>query len=166
MIKRTPNVKTGFLSVLAAMALSAPVASTSFGASSIDGLWDMPDDTGALDTTLHIYQRKESYQFDGKAVILHRPQDQGAICSGCSGERHNQPIEGMVVLENMEKHKTRNAWYGGVLDPETGKTYSARLVPADDNNSLELCVYIATDRFCLSRQTWTRSKFSLPEGYR
>ncbi|WP_196221323.1 DUF2147 domain-containing protein [Sansalvadorimonas verongulae] len=164
MIKHTDSVKAGLYCAFTSAVFSALMAPSSYGASGIDGLWDILDDTGTLDTTLHIYQRGDTHQFEGKAVILHRPQDQGAICSGCSGERYNQPIKGMIVLENMEKSPKRNAWYGRVLDPESGKTYSARLVSTNDNNALELCVYIATDRFCLSRQTWTRSKFTLPEG--
>ncbi|WP_281647366.1 DUF2147 domain-containing protein [Parendozoicomonas sp. Alg238-R29] len=140
------------------------LAAPSSMAASIDGLWDMPDDQGTLDTTMHIYPLADSGKREGKAVILHRPQDQGAVCSSCSGERQNQPIIGMIFLEDLSKHATKDAWYGQVLDPDSGKTYSARLKPLADEKTLELCVYIATDRICLSRQKWSKSSFSLPEG--
>src|SRR5688572_13773225 len=44
------------------------------------------------------------------------------LCSACSGELHNRPIVGLVILKNMKLQGDQ--WNGGtVLDPVNGKEY-------------------------------------------
>src|SRR5581483_6921890 len=49
-----------------------------------------------------------------------------SICGKCSGDRKDKPIVGMEILSHMRRHD--DEWSGGeILDPETGKTYRAKL---------------------------------------
>ncbi|MGD0829489.1 MAG: DUF2147 domain-containing protein [Terracidiphilus sp.] len=51
------------------------------------------------------------------------PQD---LCDKCSGEFKNQPILGMVFLQNF--HPEGDDWIGGaVVDPDNGKTYNGKI---------------------------------------
>ena len=54
------------------------------------------------------------------------PEDQGKICVECKGTEKNQPIEGLVIVQGLEKEK--QSWTDGtILDPANGKRYSCTI---------------------------------------
>jgi uncharacterized protein (DUF2147 family) len=77
-----------------------------------------------------------------------------SVCGKCSGERKDQRIVGMEILRHMKPDGDQ--WSGGeILDPESGKTYKAKMKLADEGKTLVLRGYIGFSLFGRS-QTWVR----------
>ncbi|MFN0013324.1 MAG: DUF2147 domain-containing protein [Saprospiraceae bacterium] len=88
------------------------------------GIWKtIDDDTGEAKSHVQIYE--EGGQVFGKVVRLlkHAPDRK---CEKCPGERKNQPVLNMVILEKMQQKDGK--WISGrILDPEKGKWYTCNL---------------------------------------
>lgn len=94
------------------------------------GLWKTIDDkSGKAKSYVEVYE--QDGKFFGKIDrLLLKPSD--TRCEKCSGEKKNQLVEGMVILENLKPYKYY--WsYGKILDPESGSTYKASLWFENDN---------------------------------
>jgi len=120
------------------------------------GYWKTIDDvTGKPKSIIQIYETS-SHTLNGKVMhIFPSPgKDQNEVCDACKGEKHNQRIDGMVILEGMKQDS--NKWSGGeILDPKNGKTYSCTLKTVDNGSKLEVHGYIGVS--LLGRtQTWVR----------
>jgi uncharacterized protein (DUF2147 family) len=77
-----------------------------------------------------------------------------SVCGKCKGAQKGQRIIGMEIIHNMRADG--DEWSGGeVLDPETGKTYRARMKLTDGGQKLVLRGYIGLPLFGRS-QTWVR----------
>ncbi len=127
------------------------------------GYWDIKDKSGTLDTTVEIYPASTPDYFEAKVIKLHRPQDQGALCTACSGTRQNQPILGMTVLTMLNWHLKKEVWYGDGLDPDKGWEPQVRL-RLTDNNTMEVCAFYKTDLICLDKDIWIRRQNSPVEA--
>ena len=123
------------------------------------GRWrTIDDDTGEPRSIVEIYE--ENGKLYGRVVEILQVSDKAkrnsegqVICTACEGEKHNQPIEGMVVLEGLEKDG--DAWKGGtILDPSNGKTYKAK-ISLDGEDRLDVRGYIGVSLFGRT-QTWQR----------
>lgn len=120
------------------------------------GRWKTIDDhTGEARSIVAIYEQEGKLYGRIEEILLAGPDaprnDAGVIiCSVCEGERHNQPVEGMVILWDLEKDGDQ--WAGGrVLDPESGNVYRAKLWL--DDHRLKLRGYLGIS--LLGRtQTW------------
>lgn len=115
------------------------------------GTWKTIDDeTGQAKSYVEIYE--SGGQLYGKITKLlqHGPD---RVCEKCPGERKNQLVTGMVILENMAEKN--GMWKGGrILDPEKGKWYTCEFwLKKGDPNQLELRGFIA---FFYRTQTWHR----------
>ncbi|MEQ1746945.1 MAG: DUF2147 domain-containing protein [Saprospiraceae bacterium] len=96
----------------------------SLSAQSPVGTWKtIDDDTGEAKSHVQIY--KEGGQIFGKVdrLLKHAPDRK---CEKCPGERKNQPVLNMVILEKMQ-HKDGKWASGRILDPEKGKWYTCSL---------------------------------------
>src|SRR5438045_1663810 len=105
------------------------------------GTWKTIDDkTGRPKAIVEITE--EAGELAGKVLqVLESPQGPHPICRFCSGDRKDQPVEGMTVLWNVRK--TGESWSGGeILDPENGKIYRVRLTPVDGGQKLEVRGYL------------------------
>jgi uncharacterized protein (DUF2147 family) len=77
-----------------------------------------------------------------------------SVCGKCSGDRQGQRIVGMEIVRRMKPDG--DEWSGGeILDPETGKTYKAKMKLADGGKRLVLRGFIGISLFGRS-QTWVR----------
>ncbi|MBS9768090.1 MAG: DUF2147 domain-containing protein [Flavobacteriaceae bacterium] len=100
-------------------------------AQSIFGKWKTIDDeTKQAKSIVKIYEK------DGKAyaqiITLLDEAKKGSLCKECSGKNKNQPIEGLVIINGLEKDG--DEWNGGkILDPKTGKEYKCYLSLANPN---------------------------------
>lgn len=91
----------------------------------IVGKWISVDDaTGKEKSEISLYlQNGKLY---GKIERLLLPEDQGKRCVECKGTEKNQPIEGLVIVQGLEKEK--QSWTDGtILDPANGKRYSCTI---------------------------------------
>lgn len=123
------------------------------------GTWRTIDDnTGEPRSIVEIYE--EGGQLHGKVVEILQVSDEAErnsegelICVACDGERKGQPIEGMVLIEGMEKEGEQ--WKGGtILDPSNGKTYKA-VMEMDGPDRLKVRGYIGVPLFGRT-QMWHR----------
>ncbi len=93
-------------------------------AQTMTGTWKTIDDeTKQAKSHVEIYQSGNSYW--GKVTKL-LADATTSKCDKCSGDRHNKPIQGMVILENM-KLDDGELDDGRILDPKTGKWYSCKM---------------------------------------
>lgn len=100
------------------------VFAAALSAQSVAGVWKTIDDeTGQAKSHVQIYE--QGGQFYGKVVqiLTDRPD---RLCEKCPGERKNQPVMNMIILENMV---LKNGYWqsGRILDPEKGKWYGCKL---------------------------------------
>ena len=88
--------------------------------------------------------------------ILQSSDGPHPVCVKCSGERKNQPIEGMNIMWGV--HKDGDVWDGGkILDPKTGKIYKVKLQPSADGSKLTVRGYIGFSLLGRS-QEWQRQE--------
>lgn len=96
------------------------------------GTWLTTDDeTGEEKSHIQIYEH-EGKQF-GRIIRVMR-ESLNHLCDKCEGERRNQPVLGMVIIESMSLRDGH--WQGGrVLYPRQGRWYKLKywLKPGDPN---------------------------------
>ncbi len=118
------------------------------------GFWNTISDTDGRPTAV-----VEIGEVNGEFVGVVRgllvpatPED--SVCDKCTGDRKGKRIVGMEILSHMRPEG--DEWGGGeILDPETGKTYRARMKLADGGSRLIVRGYIGFSLFGRS-QTWVR----------
>jgi uncharacterized protein (DUF2147 family) len=120
------------------------------------GYWKTIDDvTNKPKSIIQIWEG-DNHALMGKVMKIYpRPgKDQHELCSACEGERHNQPIVGMVILTGLTF--SDGQWSGGrILDPANGKTYKCIIKPYADGKRLLVRGYIGLPLLGRS-QTWER----------
>ena len=126
------------------------------GAREVDspvGRWQTYDDrTHAPRGIIRIFEK------DGKMFGRIESDGDRSLCHACPDERKNQPVNGLVIIRNMERGRADPlAWEGGdVLDPETGHLYRLRMRLDGSGSSLEVHGYIGVSLIGRS-QTWARA---------
>jgi uncharacterized protein (DUF2147 family) len=107
---------------------------------SFTGTWKTIDDeSNQADSHVEIYKSGNSYAAK-VAKLLRDPADKK--CDKCTGNRHNKPIIGMVILENM-LYDDGELEDGKILDPKNGKWYTCKMWLKDgDPNTLVVRGYL------------------------
>ncbi|MFP4846061.1 DUF2147 domain-containing protein [Winogradskyella sp. PE311] len=120
-------------------------------AQDIFGKWKTIDDeTGKEKSIVEIY--KDDGKVYGKIVELINPDNKRPICSKCQGEKKDQPIIGMIIIEDLEKDG--DVFEGGtILNPKNGKIYKCRLKLEANKNTLQVRGYVS---FFYKTQYWQR----------
>lgn len=124
-----------------------------FAQTPIVGDWVTVDDkTGEHLSVVSIYQTSNG-QFEGKIIELIGGNGEER-CVACTGEDHNQPIEGLIIIRNMQL-KGDELRGGKVLDPDNGKFYYGKIYLNDEGN---LVLRGSLDKAGLlgRSQTWLR----------
>lgn len=125
----------------------------SLSAQSPIGVWKTIDDnTGEAKSKVEIYE--QNGKLYGKVIdLLIKPDD--TVCDACSGKLKNQPVVGMVILEDLSTY--RDYWKNGtILDPESGSTYGCSIW-FEDGKADELRVRGKHWTGLYRTQTWYRS---------
>ncbi len=121
------------------------------------GTWKTIDDaTGKPKSIVQI--TSENGELQGKVLqVLNSSEGPHPLCKECSGERKNQPVEGMTIMWGVS-HDEDNVWSGGkILDPKNGKTYKVKLTLTDNGQKLDVHGYIGFSLFGRS-QVWLRQE--------
>jgi uncharacterized protein (DUF2147 family) len=150
----------GFIKIALKASLIGLLATTVYAAPELthspEGYWKTIDDvTGKPKSIIHIW-KAENNQLMGKVIKIFPKagSDQSKVCTACNGQRHNQPIVGMVILSGLKAGQAQ--WGSGeILDPENGKTYSCSLRMADSGKQLNVHGYIGIPLLGRS-QIWER----------
>jgi uncharacterized protein (DUF2147 family) len=103
------------------------------------GRWKTVDDaTGKVTGIISI--REENGKLYGTIEELFDPPVPHPTCYLCSGDLKDRPLVGLQILSGFVQDGGR--WSGGqILDPETGKIYSASLSLEDGGKKLRLHGY-------------------------
>lgn len=89
------------------------------------GEWITVDDkTGNEMSVVSIYQT-DNGKYYGKIIDLLVGSDD-ELCTACTGEDHNKPVIGLVIVRDMDL-KNGELRGGKVLDPDNGKLYYCKM---------------------------------------
>jgi len=143
-----------FAAALAALAMGAAGAAAADLSSPV-GRWQLIDDEthtarGIVEMSL------VDGELQGRFVeAFLRPGEQpGALCVKCTGERHNQPMLGMVILWGLRQRG--DEWVDGhILDPTQGRVYGATVALLEGGTQLKVHGYLGIPLLGRS-QVWTR----------
>lgn len=120
------------------------------------GVWKTIDDvTGQPKSIIQIYASADQ-KLSGKVIKIFPDsgEDQNKVCQACKGDKHNQKIVGMVILEGMQANGDK--WDSGqILDPKSGKTYHCNFRLTQNGTNLEVRGYIGIPTFGRT-QVWKR----------
>jgi len=122
------------------------------------GLWHTIDDaTGKVRSLVRINEHGGAYSGKVEQILITLPDDDPQHrCIHCTGERKDQPIVGMTVLWGMRRDG--DAYTGGeLLDPHTGKTYSAKMTLLEGGKKLDVRGFIGFSLIGRS-QIWVREE--------
>ena len=118
----------------------------------IEGTWVTQDDeTGKQKSEVLIY--KEDGKLYGKITKLLLPEDQGKKCVNCKGANKDQPIEGMIIIKDLELEDD-TLEEGTILDPKSGKVYDC-YVDFEDTNTLKVRGFLGFS-LLVRTQIWKR----------
>jgi len=121
---------------------------------SVLGTWKaINEESGKAMGIIEIYQ--EEGQFFGKIKKIIKKEDRDKLCGNCEGDLKDMPIEGMVVLDGLEKDG--DYYVGGTaLDPKSGKEYRCKIWLDEMNpDVLKVRGYLV---IFYRTQTWERNK--------
>ncbi|RMA81119.1 DUF2147 domain-containing protein [Umboniibacter marinipuniceus] len=115
------------------------------------GLWNTIDDTsGEAKSTVELYM--EGDRLYGRIIELINPDEPNPVCEQCTGEKLNQPVIGLTIIEGLSFDG--DYWSDGeILDPENGKSYDCRIWR--EGNKLMVRGYIG---FFYRTQSWILSE--------
>jgi uncharacterized protein (DUF2147 family) len=129
------------------------------GENSPVGYWQTLDDvTGKPKAVLQI-EKQPNQTLSARIVKIYPDPGhvQKELCEACEGDKHNQPILGMQIMEGVKQDKENwQFWANGkILDPSNGKVYHCNLQLIDGNQKLLVRGYIGVPLFGRS-QKWVR----------
>ena len=144
-------MKISFINMKRLLLLIFIACSFTSKAQSIIGEWETYDDkTGEKLSIVEIYKKGEKYF--GKIIHLFKdPID--SVCEKCEGINKNQPIIGLVILNNLEADDDEFN-NGTVIDPNVGEEYDC-YIELINENKLKLRGYIGIPTFGRT-QYWQR----------
>ncbi|OGT42285.1 MAG: hypothetical protein A3F42_04665 [Gammaproteobacteria bacterium RIFCSPHIGHO2_12_FULL_37_34] len=123
------------------------------------GYWKTIDDVTQRPKAIVYISETQNKSLSGRIVkIFPHPGDSPhTLCTACKGDKHNQPILGMIFLYGHKKNKdVALQWASGkILDPRTGKIYHSTLTLASNGQQLRVRGYIGLPLFGRT-QTWWR----------
>ncbi|HLI17079.1 MAG TPA: DUF2147 domain-containing protein [Rhodanobacteraceae bacterium] len=148
-------MRTALRSALIAFALLLATATCAANDATPVGTWTQVDDaTGKPKSIVEITQQPDGTLQGVVKQVLFSDQGTHPVCEKCSGERHNQPVDGMIIMWGVKKDG--DVWDGGqILDPNNGKTYKVKLSLSDDGQKLDVRGYIGMPMLGRT-QTWLR----------
>jgi uncharacterized protein (DUF2147 family) len=116
------------------------------------GLWQPLDGAGKPLGLIRIFESNGLYY--GRIEPSSPSDDRTARCTRCTGERHNQPIIGLVLMRHL---RLENGQYvgGDILDPDTGRIYGCQFHLTDGGHALIMRGFLGISLLG-SSQTWRR----------
>jgi uncharacterized protein (DUF2147 family) len=118
------------------------------------GVWQQVGDDGNVGALVTITEENGVFVGRLSHLYLGPDDDPNPICTECPGDRRNQPLLGLVFIEEM-KQSGLDYEDGKILDPESGKIYSANMHLSPDGTKLNVRGYLGLSIFGRS-QTWIR----------
>ncbi|MGK0388568.1 MAG: hypothetical protein ACI94Y_001298 [Maribacter sp.] len=135
--------------------LFTAIATLSFAQVDYIGQWKTIDDaTGNAKAYVDIYE--QGGKLYGKIVKVLDESKTDSVCEKCKGDKKDQKIEGLIILEGLEK---TGDYYddGTITDPENGKEYNCYIQIVGDGK-LKVKGYIGRFTAIGRSQYWYRVK--------
>lgn len=126
--------------------------SSLYAQSGPEGRWKTIDDeTGNAKSIVEISRAPDGTLQGTVVEILQSDRGPNPVCDKCSGERKDQPIQGMTILWGLTPKD--DDWAGGtILDPSNGRSYRAKMqMHGDDQLGVSGCLV-----FICREQIWQR----------
>jgi uncharacterized protein (DUF2147 family) len=137
---------------LAWAAVTPPAGAADASLASPAGLWQPLDSSGKPLGLIRIFEANGLYY--GRIEPSSPSDDRNARCTHCTGERHDQPIIGLLLLRHLRPEN--GAYVGGdILDPDTGRVYGCTLRLTDGGHELVMRGFLGISLFGRS-QIWRR----------
>lgn len=141
------------LSLTLCVALATPVAmavgpaATGAAPAPIDGYYLAHDDkTGFVRALMRIKENPQTGELSAViAKILPRPgYTPKMICNPCAGVYSGKPVTGLDVFQGVKRNATKPTTYtnGTVLDPVSGKIYSALITSTKGGQTIKVRGYL------------------------
>ena len=120
-------------------------------AQDVVGKWKNRNEEGAVNSIIEVY--REGNWVYGKIDKIMKEEDRDRLCTNCEGKLKDQPVQGMVIMQDMKKEG--DVYEGGtIVDPKTGKEYKCKIwLDENDPNVLKIRGYLA---FFYQTRTWER----------
>ena len=136
------------LAAVSALTLAAQAA-LAVGAG---GTWKTIDDETHQAKSLVEISEAANGELSGKVIKLFNNPE--AVCDKCDGALKGKPIVGLTIMTGLKKDG--DAWENGkILDPKSGKVYSAKAKLVDGGKKLEVRGFLGIS--LLGRtQVWER----------
>ncbi len=140
------------LTLVLAAAAALPVRAADAGLASPVGLWQPLDGSGKPLGLIRIFEANGLYY--GRIEPSSPSDDRNARCTRCAGDRHDQPIIGLVLMRHL---RPQNGEYvgGDIVDPDTGRIYGCTLRLTDGGHRLIMRGYLGISLLGRS-QIWRR----------
>lgn len=138
--------------LLASMAAAPAARAAEARLTSPVGFWQPLDGSGKPLGLIRIFEANGLYY--GRIEPSSPHDDRNAHCTRCTGERHNQPIIGLILMRHL---RPKNGAYvdGDIVDPGTGRVWSCSLRLTDGGRELIMRGFFGISLLGRS-QTWRR----------
>jgi uncharacterized protein (DUF2147 family) len=138
--------------LLASATVTLPARAADARLATPAGLWQPLDSSGKPLGLIRIFEANGLYY--GRIEPSSPSDDRSARCTRCTGERHDQPIIGLVLMRHL---RPENGEYvgGDILDPDTGRVYGCTLRLTDGGHQLVMRGFLGISLLGRS-QTWRR----------
>ena len=115
----------------------------------IIGKWQTVDDnTGEVKSVVEIYEENGKLYGAIRELFRGSDEDPDPMCVSCKGDKKDQRITGLVIVEDMTKDGSEYSG-GTITDPENGKEYKCKMWL--ENGDLKVRGYWG---FLYRTQTW------------
>ena len=122
-------------------------------AQSVFGKWENRNEDGKVNSIIKVYEKDGKVY--GKVDRILKKEDRDRVCTKCEGDFKDQPVEGMEIMQGLEKDGDEYV-DGTIVDPKTGKEYRCKIWLDEDNpDLLRIRGYISV--FYQTR-TWQRAE--------
>lgn len=110
------------------------------------GQWKTIDDVTGKEKAIIEISLNAKKELEGRIVkvFYEAGKENETTCKVCPGDKKDQPLVGLVILEKLTQDKgNKNDWRGGtILDPKTGKVYRCQLSLDEKNQTLKVRGYL------------------------
>lgn len=104
------------------------------------GFWQTKDDEGSDESAIIEISVKDQ-KLQGRIVELINTPTKDPVCVKCTGDKKDQPIQGLQIIWNLEPKAEK--WTNGfILDPKSGKEYRCSLQLKNAGEELHVRGYI------------------------
>ena len=140
------------------LSIALSILSSGVFAKDLSGLWQQIDDQSGTPKAIIQIEKQANLTYTGKIIKItprsgYTPRE---YCNHCPAPYTNDAILGMDVLKGVSNINRSNSYdHGQIIDPLSGKIYSAKIKVNDTGNRLTVRAFMGDSTLGRS-QTWIR----------